>query len=122
MNPWRKDIKKRSFLVRDWFFSFSTLLDRELALPAFHFAISCEEDNKRLLKMYVQLMKVPANDIKLILLDALLEIFQIKTSTWYGTFMSGRRLIYYQKPGQQFNFSNPPPNTGNDIPTEKVLD
>ncbi|KAI8458938.1 hypothetical protein BY996DRAFT_6410545 [Phakopsora pachyrhizi] len=45
MNPWRKDIKKRSFLVRDWFFSFSTLLDRELVLPAFHFAISCEEDN-----------------------------------------------------------------------------
>ncbi|CAH7686350.1 Rapamycin-insensitive companion of mTOR, middle domain-domain-containing protein, partial [Phakopsora pachyrhizi] len=79
-------------------------------------------NNKRSLKMYVQSMKVPSDDIKLILLDALFEIFQVKTSTWYGTFMSGRRLTYYQKPGQQFNFSNPPPNTGKDLPTEKVLD
>ncbi|KAI8456406.1 Rapamycin-insensitive companion of mTOR, middle domain-containing protein [Phakopsora pachyrhizi] len=63
-----------------------------------------------------------AQEERLILLDALFEIFQVKTSTWYGTFMSGRRLTYYQKPGQQFNFSNPPPNTGKDLPTEKVLD
>ncbi|CAH7666671.1 hypothetical protein BY996DRAFT_4581187 [Phakopsora pachyrhizi] len=60
LNPWKKDIKKRRFLVRDWSvwlgwnngkyvietaLNLATLLDRELVLPAFHFANSCEEDN-----------------------------------------------------------------------------
>ncbi|CAH7666672.1 hypothetical protein PPACK8108_LOCUS1021 [Phakopsora pachyrhizi] len=60
LNPWRKPIKKRRFLVRDWSIwlgwnngkyvietalALATLLDRELVLPAFHFANSCEEDN-----------------------------------------------------------------------------
>ncbi|CAH7689465.1 hypothetical protein PPACK8108_LOCUS24550 [Phakopsora pachyrhizi] len=61
MNPWgskvEKDIKKRRFLVRDWSvwlgwnngryvietaLALATLLDRELVLPGFHFANTCE--------------------------------------------------------------------------------
>ncbi|MBW0470720.1 hypothetical protein O181_010435 [Austropuccinia psidii MF-1] len=71
-------------------------------------------NNKRSLRMYIQSMKVPLDSIRLILLDGLFEIFQIKTPTWFGTFMSGRRLTYYQKPGQLYQFSQAPPS-GKDV-------
>ncbi|EGG07719.1 uncharacterized protein MELLADRAFT_48033 [Melampsora larici-populina 98AG31] len=39
---------------------------------------------------------------KLILLSALFEIFQIKTSTWYSTFMAGKRLTCHtQQPAKE---------------------
>ncbi|KNZ50068.1 hypothetical protein VP01_461g7 [Puccinia sorghi] len=89
---------------------------------------------KRSLKMYVQSMKVPSDSIRvgdlsiLILLDALFEIFQIKTPQWFNTFMSGKRLTCYltdastcfscsdyQKPGQPRPQSAQPP-VNKDLP------
>ncbi|OAV98339.1 hypothetical protein PTTG_25752 [Puccinia triticina 1-1 BBBD Race 1] len=66
-------------------------------------------NKKRSLRMYVQSMKVPSDSIRLILIDALFEIFQIKTPQWFSTFMSGKRLTYYQKPGTQPVQSSQPP-------------
>ncbi|KAH9815957.1 Rapamycin-insensitive companion of mTOR, middle domain-containing protein [Melampsora americana] len=41
-------------------------------------------------------------DDQLILLSALFEIFQIKTSTWYSTFMAGKRLTFHtQQPAKE---------------------
>ncbi|PLW12704.1 hypothetical protein PCASD_21619 [Puccinia coronata f. sp. avenae] len=72
-------------------------------------------NKKRSLRMYVQSMKVPSDSIRLILLDALFEIFQIKTPQWFNTFMSGKRLTYYQKPGQPAPPSSQPP-VNKDLP------
>ncbi|KAG0139923.1 hypothetical protein CROQUDRAFT_111390 [Cronartium quercuum f. sp. fusiforme G11] len=63
-------------------------------------------NKKHTLRMYIQSLKVPSDSVRLILLDALFDIFQIKTSTWYTTFMAGKRLTYYQKPSQQFTPSH----------------
>ncbi|KAH9452898.1 hypothetical protein Pst134EB_016847 [Puccinia striiformis f. sp. tritici] len=73
-------------------------------------------NKKRSLRMYVQSMKVPSDSIRLILLDALFEIFQIKTPQWFNTFMSGKRLTYYQKPGQPSLQSSQSPINNKDIP------
>ncbi|KAF8349461.1 Rapamycin-insensitive companion of mTOR, N-term-domain-containing protein [Amanita rubescens] len=54
-------------------------------------------DNMRAIRSVIDTLRIPSLETREIILDLFFELLSIKTSDWYHTFISGRRLTMYRK-------------------------
>lgn len=57
-------------------------------------------DDMRAIRSVIDILRIPSLEQREIILDMFFDIFNIKATGWYQTFIDGRRLTMYSKPGE----------------------
>ncbi|KAF8631052.1 hypothetical protein AX15_002660 [Amanita polypyramis BW_CC] len=63
-------------------------------------------DDMRAIRSIIDTLRIPSLETREIILDLFFDLLNIKTSDWYQTFISGRRLTMYRKPTELPEYPN----------------